>query len=50
MHVWETTSLDNVSYILGRNDIVGRDAVKFYILRGGDTLFGYLPVLGSHRR
>jgi len=50
MHVWETTSLDNVSYILGRNDIVGRDAVKFYILRGGDTLFGYLPVSGSLRR
>ena len=50
MHVWETTSLDNVSYILGRADVVNRDTVKFYILRGGDTLFGYLPVSGKVRR
>ncbi|MCA9102702.1 MAG: trypsin-like peptidase domain-containing protein [Pirellulales bacterium] len=50
MHVWETTTLENVSYILSNSDVVGRDAVKFYILRGGDTLFGYLPVSGSVRR
>lgn len=48
MHVWETVSLDNVEYILGRRDFQKLEPLKFYILRGNETLFGHLTV--SHRR
>ena len=44
MHVWETISLDNVTYILGRADFNELDPIKFYILRGNETLFGHLQV------
>jgi serine protease Do len=44
MHVWETTTLDNVSYILKRPDFASLNPVKFYILREGETLYGYLPL------
>jgi serine protease Do len=44
MHVWETISLENVSYILNRPDFSDISPVKFYILRGSETLFGHLPV------
>jgi serine protease Do len=43
MHVWETVSLDNVSYVLKRPDFNKLAPLKFYILRGDQTLFGYLP-------
>ena len=42
MHVWETVSLDNVSYVLDRDDINRQEPVLFYILRGSDTLYGHL--------
>jgi serine protease Do len=44
MHVWETISLENVSYILNRSDFGDLDPIKFYILRGNETLFGHLQV------
>jgi len=44
MHVWETISLDNVSYVLKRSDLENFNPVKFFILRDGETLYGYLPV------
>jgi len=44
MHVWETISLDNVSYVLKRSDLENFNPVKFYILRDGETLYGYLPI------
>jgi serine protease Do len=44
MHVWETVSLENVSYILNRSDFSTLSPVKFYILRGGETLYGFLPL------
>jgi serine protease Do len=44
MHIWETVSLDNVSYILGRPDFDDLGAIKFYILRGNETLYGHLQV------
>jgi len=46
MHVWETISLNNVSYVLKRADVEKFSPVKFFILRDGETLYGYLP-LGS---
>jgi serine protease Do len=44
MHVWETISLDNVTYILKRPDFASLSPVKFFILRGSETLYGYLPL------
>jgi serine protease Do len=44
MHVWETVSLDNVSYVLDREDVNRQEPILFYILRGTDTLYGHLRV------
>jgi len=44
MHHWETISLENVAYILKRTDLAAMNPVKFYILRGEEVLYGYLPV------
>ncbi|MGA2035758.1 MAG: trypsin-like peptidase domain-containing protein, partial [Thermoguttaceae bacterium] len=44
MHIWETVSLDNVAYILKRPDFAALNPVKFFILRGNDTLYGFMPV------
>ena len=51
MHIWETVSVDNVSYVLNRRDFKTLTPLKFFILRGNQTLFGYLPVtLATARR
>jgi serine protease Do len=44
MHIWETISLDNVTYILNRPDFANLNPVKFFILRDDETLYGYLPI------
>ena len=44
MHVWETVSLENVTYILKRPDFASLSPLKFFILREDETLYGYLPV------
>lgn len=44
MHIWETVSMENVSYILNRPDFTGLSPLKFFILRGNETLYGYLPL------
>lgn len=44
MHIWETLTMDNVDYVLNRPDFADFQPVKFYILRGSDTLYGHLPV------
>jgi len=43
MHVWETISMENVTYILNHSSEV-EQPMKFFILRGKDTLYGHLPV------
>ena len=50
MHVWETVSLENVAYVLKQDRITAKGPLKFYILRGGQTLYGHLQVAGSTRR
>ncbi len=42
LHVWETVMPDNVAYVLdkAREDNLG--PIKFYVLRGRETLFGHL--------
>jgi serine protease Do len=42
MHIWETISLENIAYILDRDDLAKLDSVVFYIVRGSETLYGYL--------
>jgi serine protease Do len=44
MHIWETVTLENVNYILNRSDFGTIDPVKFYILRGNETLYGHMTV------
>ena len=44
MHIWETVTIENVNYILNRADFVSIDPVKFYILRGNETLYGHMTV------
>jgi len=43
MHVWETVSLENVQYVLTHHDFA-HEPVKFYILRGAETRYGYLTL------
>jgi serine protease Do len=42
VHVWETISLENMAYILDREDLAKTEPVIFYIVRGSDTLYGHL--------
>lgn len=44
MHIWETTSLENVGYILKRPDLPSLAPLKVYILREGETLYAHLPL------
>ena len=44
MHIWETVSLDNVAYVLRRPDFNSINPVKFFILRGNETLYGFMPI------
>jgi serine protease Do len=44
MHIWETISLENMAYILDREDLSRLDPVVFYIVRGSDTLYGHLQM------
>jgi len=44
MHVWETITPENVAYILNRPDFASIEPLKFYILRGNETLYGHLMV------
>jgi serine protease Do len=37
-------SIDNVQWMLSRPDFVSLNPVKFYVLRGSQTLYGYLPI------
>ncbi len=50
MHIWETVSLENVTYILNHPDLADFEPMKFYILRDRHTLFGHLQVSGSATR
>lgn len=49
MHVWETVSLDNVHYVLNHDEL-GREPVKFYIMRGNETRYGHLSLAPRTQR
>jgi serine protease Do len=44
MHVWQTVSLENINYILDREDLDNINPLVFYILRDGDTFFGHIRI------
>jgi serine protease Do len=44
MHKWETISLENVAYVLQSGEFERSQPVKFYIVRGSETLFGHIQV------
>jgi serine protease Do len=44
MHIWETVSRDNIDYVLDHYKFSDSEPLKFYILRGKQTLFGYLRI------
>jgi serine protease Do len=48
MHIWETISLDNIAYVLDRDDFKDLQPVRFYIRRGSETLYGHMSVNHGH--
>ena len=48
LHKWETSSAADLAYILKQPNVTKNQSVKFFIMRGDETLFGHLPV--THRR
>jgi serine protease Do len=44
LHKWETTSMENITYILDSKEFAEAQPAKFYILRGTETLYGQLRV------
>jgi len=44
MHIWETASIDNVTYILDRPEFQNNQPIKFFIIRGKETLYGHMQV------
>jgi serine protease Do len=49
MHRWETTSMSHVSYVLARPEFAKLEPIKFYIVRGHETLSGQLTVARRDR-
>jgi serine protease Do len=44
LHVWETVSQENVLYILNHPDFDKFQPLKFYVVRGKETLYGHMQV------
>jgi serine protease Do len=44
LHIWETVNFDNVTYVLNSKKLSTFNPVKFYILRGRNTLYGNMRV------
>ena len=45
LHTWETVNFDNVSYVLNHPDFSRFGPLKFYIIRSGETLYGYMKLV-----
>jgi serine protease Do len=44
MHRWETASEEDIQYIVSRPNLADMGKIKFYVLRGQNTLYGHLNV------
>ncbi|MBA4030779.1 MAG: serine protease [Planctomyces sp.] len=42
LHDWETLSVENVTWIVNKSSEIKLNPIKFYIVRGQETLFGHL--------
>jgi len=49
MHTWSTVSLSDIDYILRQRELREASPVKFYVIRGRETFFGYLPIAMNQR-
>ena len=50
MHKWETASSQDVQYIVSRPNLGQMGKLKFYVLRGQNTLYGHLDVASKSDR
>jgi serine protease Do len=50
MHKWETASPQDIQYIISRPNLVQLGKLKFYVLRGQNTLYGHLDVAAKPDR
>ena len=48
LHLWESITFENVKYVIEHPQLNTFSPLKFYVLRGDETLWGHLPV-GSFR-
>lgn len=48
LHLWESITFENVKYVIEHPQLSTFSPLKFYVLRGEETLWGHLPV-GSFR-
>ncbi|GAB4148767.1 MAG: hypothetical protein Tsb009_22740 [Planctomycetaceae bacterium] len=44
LHIWETVNLSNVAYVLNSKKLLSFNPLKFYILRGRNTLYGNMRI------
>jgi serine protease Do len=49
MHKWETASEQDIQYIVSRPNLDQMGKLKFYVLRGQNTLFGHLNVAAKSK-
>ena len=49
LHIWETVNIENVDYVIGHPQLRSFSPLKFYVLRGDETLWGHLPVASNGR-
>ena len=50
LHIWETTSMNDVSWVLKQPDLTPNDSLKVWILRGQKTFYGHLTVTSHSSR
>ena len=46
LHIWETVNFENVNYVVEHPQLRTFAPIKFYVLRGEETLWGHLPLNG----
>ncbi len=44
LHLWETVAPEHVTYVLSRPDFSTFNPLRFIIIRGKDSFYGYLPI------
>jgi serine protease Do len=48
LHIWETLTPDNVEYVLDHPQFRTFNPIKFYIVRGRETLYGHLRIASAN--